>query len=75
MSPERSLFLRLQFFFMFPVLLLSACAGQSAVAPESAVAAAPLLMTTGPLAQLQTAAARWLQLPPACCHSIAVPSV
>jgi len=46
-----------------------------ALAPESAVAAAPLLMTTGPLAQLQTAAARWLQLPPACCHSIAVPSV
>lgn len=46
-----------------------------ALAPESAVAAAPLLMTTGPLAQLQTAAARWLQLPAACCHSIAVPSV
>ena len=28
----------------------------------------PLLLTTGPLAQLQTAAARWLQLPQECCH-------
>lgn len=46
-----------------------------ALAPESAVAAAPLLMTTGPLAQLQTAAERWLQLPAACCSHIAVPSV
>ena len=28
----------------------------------------PLLLTTGPLAQLQTAAARWLQLPQECCR-------
>ena len=28
----------------------------------------PLLLTTGPLAQLQTAAARWLQLPEKCCY-------
>ena len=34
---------------------------------------APLLLTTGPLAPLQTAAARWLQLPASCCYSVAVP--
>ena len=28
----------------------------------------PLLLTTGPLAQLQSAAARWLQLPQECCR-------
>ena len=50
MSPERSLFLRLQFFFMFPVLLLSACAGQSAVAPESAVAPPVAGETSNPAA-------------------------
>ena len=33
----------------------------------------PLLLTTGPLNALQTAAARWLQLPARCCHSVAVP--
>ena len=33
----------------------------------------PLLLTTGPVAPLQTAAARWLQLPASCCHSVAVP--
>lgn len=32
----------------------------------------PLLLTTGPLAQLQTAAARWLQLPQSCCSSTAL---
>lgn len=29
----------------------------------------PLLLTTGPLAQLQTAAARWLRLPEECCSA------
>lgn len=32
------------------------------------------LYTTGTLAALQTAAARWLQLPPHCCHSITLPN-
>ena len=35
---------------------------------------APLLLTTGPLAQLQTAAARWLQLPEECCHTAQINS-
>ena len=34
---------------------------------------APLLLTTGPVAPLQTAAARWLQLPASCCRSVTVP--
>lgn len=32
------------------------------------------LLTTGPLAMLQAAAARWLQVPPECCASVHVPS-
>lgn len=32
----------------------------------------PLLLTTGPLIQLQTAAARWLQLPEECCSAALV---
>lgn len=39
-----------------------------------ALPAPPVLLTTGALAPLQNAAARWLQLPPTCCASIAVPS-
>ena len=35
----------------------------------------PVLLTTGPLAPLQIAAARWLQLPADCCRSVDVPGV
>ena len=45
-----------------------------ALAPDTGEAIAPLLLTTGPLAQLQTAAARWLQLPEACCHTAQINS-
>ena len=45
-----------------------------ALAGVSDAAPAPLLLTTGPLAQLQTAAARWLQLPAACCHTAQINS-
>lgn len=34
--------------------------------------AGAVLLTTGPLAQLQTAAARWLQLPQECCSTALV---
>ncbi|MDD2712543.1 MAG: glutamate racemase [Simplicispira sp.] len=46
-----------------------------ALASENPAAAPPLpqLLTTGPLAPLQTAAARWLQLPRECCSSLALP--
>lgn len=49
------------------------------LAPESAGLAGPLsplpvLLTTGLLAPLQTAGARWLQLPADCCHSVDVPN-
>ena len=47
-----------------------------ALAPENALTAPPhlpQLMTTGPLAPLQTAAARWLQLPQECCSSLVLP--
>ena len=33
----------------------------------------PVLLTTGALAPLQNAAARWLQWPASCCHHVAVP--
>ena len=45
-----------------------------ALAGVSDAPPAPLLLTTGPLAQLQTAAARWLQLPAACCHTAQINS-
>lgn len=44
------------------------------LAPDNGQAIAPLLLTTGPLAQLQTAAARWLQLPEECCHTAQINS-
>ena len=34
----------------------------------------PVLLTTGPLKPLQTAGARWLQLPANCCHTVDVPN-
>ena len=46
------------------------------LAPEDAVAQIPVpirLLTTGALAPLQAAAARWLQLPPDCCGTVAIP--
>lgn len=46
------------------------------LAPPEAIAAphtAVQLYTTGTLAALQTAAARWLQLPTSCCQAIALP--
>ncbi len=48
------------------------------LAPESVGGPAlapglPLLLTTGTLAPLQNAAARWLQWPTDCCHSVDVP--
>lgn len=47
----------------------------AALAPENPAAPPPLpqLLTTGALAPLQTAAARWLQLPQECCSSLALP--
>ena len=33
----------------------------------------PILLTTGALELLQTAAARWLQLPPECCGTVTIP--
>lgn len=44
------------------------------LAPDNGQAIAPLLLTTGPLAQLQTAAARWLQLPEKCCQTAQINS-
>ena len=44
--------------------------------PEDAAAKAPAsvrLLTTGALAPLQAAAERWLQLPPDCCGTVAIP--
>ena len=47
--------------------LLHSAGALTANAPDCAEPL-PLLLTTGPLAQLQTAAARWLQLPEKCCY-------
>ena len=45
------------------------CHAPTALAPDAALQ----LYTTGTLAALQTAAARWLQLPARCCHAVALP--
>ena len=55
--------------------LLHTAGALAANEPDGAAAGAeplPLLLTTGPLAQLQTAAARWLQLPEECCSAALV---
>lgn len=52
-------------------LLQESCslAPAAALLPEHTIE----LWTTGPIVQLQAAAARWLQLPPQCCHAIDLP--